>query len=106
MIYKFSNFILQAFFPLGAIFGGPFAYPAAEKLGRQPALIIGGIPTISGWLMMTYAWFFGENHQGFLALLLLGRLVTGFATGWSIFCVSVSSPVPRHSVWSGNETSW
>ena len=104
-IIRFLILILQAFFPLGAIFGGLFAYPAAEILGRHPSLIIGGIPTISGWLMITYAWLFDTNHQGFLALLLLGRFFTGFAAGWSIFCVSVSSLVPRLSVQSRNESS-
>jgi len=62
-------------------------------LGRQPALMIGGIPAITGWLVLTYAPF-ANNYtgptSGFLALLLFGRLFTGFSAGWSIYCVSVS----------------
>jgi len=89
---------VQAFLSLGAVFGGLFAWPVTELLGRQPALMIGGVPAITGWLFITYARFLlnyssGPSSgptDGFVAFLLLGRLFTGFATGWSIYCVSVS----------------
>ena len=84
---------MQAFLPLGAVFGGLFAWPVTELLGRQPALMIGGVPAICGWLFITYARLLNYSNgptDGFVAFLLLGRLFTGFATGWSIFCVSVS----------------
>ena len=87
---------LQAFLPLGAVFGGLVAWPVTELLGRKPALMIGGVPAITGWLFITYARLFNNYSTGpttgFVAFLLLGRLftITGFATGWSIFCVSVS----------------
>lgn len=82
-------FLLQALGPAGAAFGGPFAWPASEWLGRQPALMLGGIPAVIGWLMVTYA-HFAQSLSGFLAVLLLGRAMTGFAAGWLVFCVSVS----------------
>ena len=86
---------LQAFLPLGAVFGGLVAWPVTELLGRKPALMIGGVPAITGWLFITYARLLNNDSTGpttgFVAFLLLGRLFTGFATGWSILCVSVSS---------------
>ena len=85
---------LQAFLPLGAVFGGLVAWPVTELLGRKPALMIGGVPAITGWLFIVYARLLNNDSTGpstgFVAFLLLGRLFTGFATGWSIFCVSVS----------------
>jgi len=92
---------LQAFLPLGAVFGGLFAWPVTELLGRQPALMIGGLPAICGWLFITYARLLNNYFTGptssFVAFLLLGRLFIGFATGWSIFCVSVSYFIICHS---------
>ena len=80
----------QGFGALGALFGGPVAAPISEWLGRKPALMIGGFPALIGWLMITYAHFMG-TRAGFLAVLYVGRLITGFSGGWFILSVSVSN---------------
>ena len=80
---------LQSFGALGAALGAPCAWPVSEWFGRKPALILGGVPGVIGWLMITYAHYI-PSESGFLAVLLLGRILTGFQVGWSVFCVSVS----------------
>lgn len=80
---------VQATVPLGAILGGLFAWPVADYLGRQAALIIGGVPSLIGWLLISLAVLF-ESKIGFFAMIFVGRSFTGFASGWNIYCVSVS----------------
>ena len=75
--------------PAGAIFGGLFAWPVADFLGRQAALIIGGIPGLIGWLMISLSILF-TSKVGFFSMVFVGRGLSGFSTGWSIYCVSVS----------------
>ena len=78
----------QSFGALGAIFGGPVAWPMSDFLGRKPALMLGGIPALIGWLSFSYANLL-PTREGFIALLIVGRVLTGFASGWIVFCVSV-----------------
>ena len=85
-------FSLQSFGALGAALGAPCAWPVSEWFGRKPALMLGGVPGVIGWLMITYCHYV-PSQSGFLAILLLGRIITGFQAGWSIFCVSVSHSV-------------
>ena len=82
--------ILQGIGPFGAMFGGLVAWPVSDHYGRQAALIVGGIPSLTGWLMLANAIQVTTSRAGFLVLLFSGRFLTGFATGWSIFCASVS----------------
>ena len=86
------TYYTQALGPVGALFGGPVAWPISDRLGRKPALMLMGIPALIGWLMITYA-HLASAKAGFLALLLLGRTFTGFVAGWTIFSVSVSVKV-------------
>ena len=81
---------MQATVPLGAILGGLFAWPVADYLGRQAALMIGGVPSLIGWLLISLAVLF-ESRYGFFAMIFVGRSFTGFASGWNIYCVSVSA---------------
>jgi len=80
---------IQALAPIGAMAGGLLAWPATELLGRQTALVLGGIPFLVGWLFIANAFQFAAR-AGFLSLLFIGRFLTGVGTGWSIFAVSVS----------------
>lgn len=65
------------------------AWPVSDMLGRQAALILSGVPALAGWLMITYS-YLAATHSAFLGVIYTGRVLTGFSTGWSIFCVSVS----------------
>ena len=65
------------------------AWPISEQLGRQAALILSGVPALVGWLMITYS-NLATTLSAFLGLLYTGRVLTGFSTGWAVFCVSVS----------------
>ena len=78
----------QAFGAVGAIFGGPVAWPLSEKFGRQASLMLSGIPSLAGWIIIANA-HDCDDPTGFLVLLLIGRLLTGFAVGWAIFGISV-----------------
>ena len=82
-------FSLQSFGALGAALGAPCAWPITEWFGRKPALMLGGVPGVIGWLMITCGHYV-PSQSGFLVVLLLGRILTGFQAGWSVFCVSVS----------------
>ena len=79
----------QAIGPLGALFGGPVAWPISDSFGRKPALMLGSIPTLIGWLAFAYSNLL-PTRVGFLTLLYIGRFLSGFGAGWTIFCVSVS----------------
>ena len=74
------------------MFGGLVAWPVSDMLGRQAALMLGGVPAIAGWLMITYS-NLTTTHSAFLGMSYAGRLLTGFSTGWSVFCVSVRACV-------------
>ena len=65
------------------------AWPISEQLGRQAALILSGVPALTGWLMITFSTL-ATTSSTFLGVLYIGRLLTGFSTGWAVFCVSVS----------------
>jgi hypothetical protein len=65
------------------------AWPISELLGRQTALVLSGVPALAGWLMITYSTL-ATTSSVFLGLLYVGRVLTGFSTGWAVFCVSVS----------------
>ncbi len=61
--------------------------------------MLGGVFALVGWLLISFAHFISGSKSGFLAMFLVGRLLTSFAGGWAIFCVSVShvliSVLPR-----------
>ena len=70
------------------------AWPVSDHFGRKAALIVGGVPFFCGWVMIANAIQITQNRAGFLFLLFGGRIVAGFATGWSIFCASVCHACP------------
>ncbi len=70
--------------------GGLLAWPISDLLGRQAALMLGGVPFLIGWILISNAIQFTVSRAGFLTFLLLGRFLTGVGTGWSVFSVSVS----------------
>lgn len=83
-------FYLQSLTTVGGMFGGLFAFPISELLGRQATLMLGGVPFLTGWVLIANAIQITQNRAGFLGVLFTGRFLTGFATGWSVFSASVS----------------
>ena len=73
------------------MFGGLIAWPISDMLGRQAALMLSGVPALTGWLMIALAHLADSNAQIFYGVLLTGRGLTGLSSGWSVFCVSVST---------------
>ena len=65
------------------------AWPISDHFGRQAVLIVGGVPFLCGWVLLANAINITQSRAGFLALLFSGRLLAGFATGWSIYAASV-----------------
>ncbi len=51
--------------------------------------MLSGLPSVIGWVIIANAHLV-QQHTGFVALLLIGRFLTGVAVGWSIFAISVS----------------
>ena len=71
------------------MFGGIPAGWVADKWGRKAALMLVGLPYLVGYLMVAYARF-AVTRAGFIAVLFLGRFLTGFAGGMSALAVTVS----------------
>lgn len=82
-------FPMQSFIALGGLFGGPLAWLVLDRLGRKPALMFGGIFTFVGWLLIALTQFVSGSRAGFLAMFLVGRLLTGLGAGWASLSVSV-----------------
>ena len=74
----------------GAPIGAILAWPVSDYLGRKPALMIGGLPSLIGWLMLAYAHRIENCRKCFFGVMYTGRVLGSFSTGWSVFCVSVS----------------
>lgn len=66
------------------------AWPVSDFLGRKPALMLGGVPAFTGWVMISFSWLITDSRGAFLGVILTGRLLTGISVGWFFFCVSVS----------------
>ncbi|XP_053360820.1 solute carrier family 2, facilitated glucose transporter member 6-like [Clarias gariepinus] len=85
-------------FAIGAIVGGLSAMVMNDKIGRKHSIMISVIPSTAGFLMMAAA------HQ--VWLLLLGRLLTGFAGGITassipVYVSEISHPGVRGALGSG-----
>ena len=72
------------------MFGSLVACPISNRVGRKRALMLSGVPALIGWLMIALAHLASSHVQAFYGVLLTGRMLTGFSSGWSVFCVSVS----------------
>ena len=71
--------LVGSMLPLGAMLSGPLAGRAMQVLGRRSALVLVSLPATVGWMLLTYA--------GTLTALLLGRMLTGVAVGWTTVVV-------------------
>ncbi|CAH1267647.1 SLC2A6 [Branchiostoma lanceolatum] len=74
---------------IGAMFGGPLGGWCIEALGRKTSLMTAVLPFTGGWLILAYA----QN----LAMLYVGRLLTGIAAGMTsltvpVYVAEISSP--------------
>ena len=74
--------ILQALAPVGAMFGAPLSGFLADRWGRKDALVVGGVPYLIGYLILSYAHYM-PTALGFKALALTGRFLTGVGMGWA-----------------------
>lgn len=92
MLFSHTHTHTQSFASVGALVGGPVAGLVADRWGRKVALLLVGVPYLVGYLMMTLAHLIGDP-DGFKAVLLVGRLLTGVGQGWSCMAGAVSRHV-------------
>lgn len=80
----------QSVFTLGAAAGGLSAMLLNDLLGRKLSIMFSAVPSVAGYALMAGA-------RG-LWMLLLGRILTGFAGGLTAACIPVrpgrSTPGP------------
>lgn len=75
---------------MGAALGSLTAWPISELLGRKAVVMTIGFPAFVGWLLIAFSAYVVDNMNGFVAMLLIGRLLTGTAAGISAGAVAVS----------------
>lgn len=75
--------------PIGAVFGGALAGWSIDGFGRKPTLILTGVPNFIGYTALGVSWYIKKKIY-FDVVLLLGRFLTGFGIGWSMFSAPVS----------------
>lgn len=68
--------------PVGAIFGGFLPGWMSDLYGRKMTVLLGGVPFLGGYIMITVAHLFASAVT-FKIILLLGRFLTGVGIGWS-----------------------
>ena len=62
--------------------------------------MLSGLPSVIGWVIIANAQYF--QNSTFLAVLFIGRFLTGVAVGWVVFGISVSlSAVLAFTKWTG-----
>ena len=68
---------------MGALFAGLVVGIVSDKIGRKPTLLLLAIPSVIGWYFIAVSfWFAVDNdYQDYLAMLLAGRCLSGFAAG-------------------------
>ncbi len=84
------NLPSQSFGTVGAALGSLTAWPISELLGRKAVVMTVGFPAFVGWLLIAFSAYVVDNMNGFVAMLLIGRLLTGTAAGISAGAVAVS----------------
>ena len=97
-------FLSQALAPVGAIFGCPIAGWIADHLGRKAALMLVGVPYLTGYMLIVYAHMI-SNATAFKIVLLVGRFLTGVGLGWSCLAGPVSSTKSPHTLFPSHSPS-
>ena len=90
LVPKTNSLFLQALMPIGALFGGPIGGLMADKTGRKSVLAASGIPNFFGWMVIVMS-YYSRSASTFKLLILIGRFLTGFASGCLTSAVPVSS---------------
>ncbi|KAG8181509.1 hypothetical protein JTE90_018746 [Oedothorax gibbosus] len=77
---------------LGAMCGGLFAGPVADRLGRKTILMLNTLPFMCGWLLICFT-----KH---IAFVIVGRIICGVACGVvsvvvPMYCVEISTSEVR-----------
>lgn len=91
--------------PLGALVGSPIGGMVADWMSRKRSLMLFGIPNFAGWILIVFAQY-SRNPVVFKGLLLVGRFITGIATGWMTSPITVRNlsdmdTVTNYSLQSG-----
>ena len=74
---------------IGGMIGSLPAGWVADKWGRKVSVAVSGIVFAAGYAVIAFAKVPNINPLGFKGLLMMGRLITGIASGWTF----VSTPV-------------
>ena len=82
--------VLQALAPIGALLGCFLGGYVTNTCGRKASLLIVALPYFIGYLIIVYSQFI-TNTAAFVAILFVGRFITGVGLGWSCLAVPVSS---------------
>ena len=85
--------------PIGAFFGALLSAVVVAIFGLVFAMMSAAVVFMMGWVLLGASFFVSNSVLGFRAIILLGRLVTGFATGWiaATAPVSVLLQAPPHA---------
>ena len=70
--------------------GGLPAGWVADKWGRKVSVAVSGIVFAAGYAIIAFARVPTLNPQTFKSLLMVGRFVTGIASGWTFVSIPVS----------------
>ena len=93
-IEGFDNCIYQNLIgpltPIGAVFGGLLGSLIIALFGLVFSLITSAATFVVGWTMLGVSWFL-PSPSWFRVFILLGRTVTGLATGWVATTIPVSA---------------
>ena len=81
---------LQAMALIGSMIGGLPAGLVSDWWGRKVSVAVSGIVFAAGYAVIAFAKVPNINPQSFKGLLMLGRLITGIASGWTFVSTSVS----------------
>lgn len=74
--------------PVGAFFGALLSAAMVAVFGLVLAMMSAAVMFAMGWVLLGVSFSVGDP-LGFRAVILLGRFVTGFATGW----IAAAAPV-------------